>query len=186
MLRSPKVAAALLVAALSTAGAPPRRASPLVDAPPRRDAVDSVLATLSVRERAAQLVMAWLPGGGAASGRAERFVALGVGGVIVGKGERAATTRLVVHHGPRHPREGPGGDACRGMRAPWSIHDDACLATQTTAKDRQNATMSRISRIGRGWPRFATASIARPSCSVVVTALGATRRSSGTSGPSTA
>ena len=91
----PLVRPAVVALCSLVAAAPGARPAPPAPAPPR-DAVDSVLATLSLRDRAAQLVMAWIPGGGAAQARADRFVALGVGGVIVGKGERAATARAVA------------------------------------------------------------------------------------------
>lgn len=78
------------LAAMSRAGTAPDPARA------RPDTVESLLANLSVREKAAQLVMAWIPGGmepgSPALRRAERLVsAEGVGGLIVGKGDRART-----------------------------------------------------------------------------------------------
>ncbi len=63
-------------------------------------AVDSLLSTMSVRARVAQLVMPWIPGGLAPHERAmheaEQLArAAGVGGFIVGRGDAAATRSAI-------------------------------------------------------------------------------------------
>jgi beta-N-acetylhexosaminidase len=63
--------------------------------------IDALIARMSVREKAAQMVMPWMPGGlepgSATYRRMERLVASHrVGGVIVGKGDRNATTRTIA------------------------------------------------------------------------------------------
>jgi beta-N-acetylhexosaminidase len=75
----------------------------LLGSAPRATATDSVertLAQLTLREKAAQMVMPWIPGGSELTGaklqRAELLVRQHrVGGLIVGKGEAAITTRLL-------------------------------------------------------------------------------------------
>ena len=62
--------------------------------------VDSLLNRMTVRQKAAQMIMPWMPGGLEPGSRdyrrVERWVtSLGVGGVIVGKGDRPAMTRVI-------------------------------------------------------------------------------------------
>jgi len=63
-------------------------------------AVNALLARMTVREKAAQMIMPWVPGGLEPGSReyrrAEQWVtAHRVGRVIVGKGDRQATTRAI-------------------------------------------------------------------------------------------
>ncbi|HEX6049425.1 MAG TPA: glycoside hydrolase family 3 protein [Gemmatimonadaceae bacterium] len=63
-------------------------------------AIDALLARMTVREKAAQMIMPWVPGGLAPGSRefrrAEQWVtSQRVGGLIVGKGDRQATTRAI-------------------------------------------------------------------------------------------
>ena len=67
---------------------------------PADPVIDSLLARMSVREKAAQMIMAWIPGalepGSRELRRVERLVtALRVGGLIVGKGDRQTTARAI-------------------------------------------------------------------------------------------
>jgi beta-N-acetylhexosaminidase len=93
----------LRVLALALAAAAPRLAAQPV-APPgaaRDGAVEARLARMSTRDKAAQLVMPWIPGalepGTAPWRRAVRWAAEArVGGFIVGKGERGGTVRALA------------------------------------------------------------------------------------------
>ena len=63
-------------------------------------AIDAMIARMTVRQKAAQMIMPWMPGGldpgSREYRRAERSVAsLGVGGLIVGKGDRHTTARVI-------------------------------------------------------------------------------------------
>jgi len=84
-------------ATVSTAAVAGRRAVTLGD---DDVAVDALLSRMTVRQKAAQLIMPWVPGGlepgTRASQRANHWVAtLGVGGIIIGKGDRHAMTRAI-------------------------------------------------------------------------------------------
>ena len=84
------------------AAAAPARSDEQHSAPAGQDerVIDSLLARLTPREKAAQMIMAWMPGGLDVGSReyrrAERWVtSLGVGAIIVGKGDRQSTTRVL-------------------------------------------------------------------------------------------
>ncbi|MFW6080187.1 MAG: glycoside hydrolase family 3 protein, partial [Gemmatimonadota bacterium] len=98
------VSSAAAVAASSSIPAPMGPVPAAVPAAPSAatpaasdDWVDRTLARLSLRDKVAQMVMPWLPGGSPRPGsaewrRAHRLVAeLGVGGVIVGRGDAIET-----------------------------------------------------------------------------------------------
>ena len=97
-------AATCIVAGVATplpaAGATPTASEVFAREDGDAAAVERLIANLSVREKAAQMVMPWVPGGikpgSEAYRRAERLVVRHrVGGVIVGKGDRDATARML-------------------------------------------------------------------------------------------
>jgi beta-N-acetylhexosaminidase len=90
---------ATLVAIVLASATPPveARHAPL-PVPSANEWVERTLASMTLREKAAQMVMPWIPGGNSLSGRAlrdaERLVRQHrVGGFIVGKGDVEATKR---------------------------------------------------------------------------------------------
>ena len=93
--------ATLIAIALATS-APPVEARPApTPAPAANEWVERTLASLTLREKAAQMVMPWIPGGNALSGRqlrnAETLVRQHrVGGFIVGKGNAEATKKALA------------------------------------------------------------------------------------------
>jgi len=93
---------ATLIAIALASTAPPAEPRPLpTPAPAVNEWVERTLASLTLREKAAQMVMPWIPGGHALSGRelrnAETLVRQHrVGGFIVGKGDLEATKNALA------------------------------------------------------------------------------------------
>jgi len=91
------IAIALAASALPVESRPAPAPTPAV-----HEWVERTLASLSLREKAAQMVMPWIPGGTTLSGRelrnAETLVRQHrVGGFIVGKGDAEATRKALAH-----------------------------------------------------------------------------------------
>jgi beta-N-acetylhexosaminidase len=90
--------ATLIAIALASSAPPAEARHAPTPAPAANEWVERTLASMTLREKAAQMVMPWIPGGNALSGRAlrdaERLVRQHrVGGFIVGKGSVEGTKR---------------------------------------------------------------------------------------------